>query len=87
MDRILGRAAICAVLKRVSRGMYRAKLVPEGLQSLAVAISGNPKPLARPVFHPALALDQRDRSVSAVIESSSVRVTPPNSISHQRLLP
>ena len=39
MDRILGRAAICAVLKRVSRGMYRAKLVPEGLQSLAVAIS------------------------------------------------
>ncbi len=57
MDRILGRAAVCAVLKRVSRGMYRAKLVPEGLQSLAVAISGNPKPLARPVFHPALALD------------------------------
>ena len=32
-------------------------------------------------------ISQRDISVIAVMESSSVRVTPPNSISHQREWP
>ena len=88
MDRILGRAAMGAVLKRVSRGRYRAKLVPSKGSSLwPLLLAGIRSLWQGPVFPRPSALDQRDSSVSAVIESSNVRVTPPNSISHQRLLP